>query len=467
MAETKTKGELLKEKLLSDPKSAFQAASAAELKKAKKFAVDYMAYLDEAKTERESVAAAVKIAEGAGFSKFVSGKKYKAGDKFYKINREKALMLVVMGKEKLSSGVHFTIAHVDSPRLDLKPCPMYEDSELAYFKTHYYGGIKKYQWMTIPLSLHGVVVKKNGEKVTVKIGEEKGEPVFCITDILPHLGREQSSKKVSDAFPAENMNVLIGSAPFADEKVSEKVKLNILNILFERYGIIEDDFLSAELEFVPSTKAVFIGFDEALIGAYGQDDRVCAYTALRAVIETKTPKHTLMCVLTDKEETGSDGNTGMNSEYVKNFVNELADIEGTPIYTVMQNSKCLSADVNAAYDPNYPEPMDKRNSSKLHYGVIITKYTGSGGKYGTSDASAEFFGYVRKLLDDGKVVWQTGNLGKVDAGGGGTIAKFIAGKDVDTIDVGVPIISMHAPFEIASVADVYYTYRAFAEFDKD
>ncbi len=466
MANEKTKGEKLKEKLLSAPKSAFEAASAAELKKAKAFAADYIGFLNAAKTEREAVVESVRIAEATGFKAYAAGKKYKAGDRFYKINRDKAVMFAVKGKKPIADGVFFTIAHIDSPRLDLKQVPLYEDSELAFFKTHYYGGIKKYQWMTIPLSLHGVVVKKDGKKVTVRIGEEPGEPVFCITDILPHLGRDQMSKKVTEAFPAENLNVIIGSMPFADEKVGDKVKLNVMRLLNEKYGIVEDDFLSAELEIVPAVKASFVGFDESMIGSYGQDDRVCAYTALRAILEAKAPEHTLVCVLTDKEETGSDGNTGMQSDYVVNFVNELADAEGAPMYTVLANSKCLSADVNAAFDPNYPETMDRRNSAKLNYGVIITKYTGSGGKYGTSDASAEFLGYVRAFLDAGKVVWQTGNLGKVDGGGGGTIAKYIAERDVDTVDVGVPILSMHAPFELSSVNDVYMTYRAFAEFDR-
>lgn len=465
MTNEKSAGELLRSEILTNQKSAFERIDAAELAKAKAFAKEYMSFLDAAKTERESVVASVEIAEKNGFKPFESGKKYSAGDKFYKINRDKAVTFVKMGAKPLSEGVMFTIAHVDSPRLDLKACPLYEESELAFFKTHYYGGIKKYQWMTLPLAIHGVVVKKNGEVVTVKIGEDAADPVFCITDILPHLGREQAAKKVSEAFPAENLNLLIGSEPFADEKVGDKVKLNVMRILNEKYGIIEDDFLSAELELVPVTKASFVGFDESLIGAYGQDDRVCAYTALRAIIDTDELEHTAVCVLTDKEETGSDGNTGMNSDYLVNFIHELADAEGTPLYTVLANSKCLSADVNAAFDPNYPETMDRRNSARLNYGVVITKYTGSGGKYGTSDASAEFFAYVRQMLDEGNVVWQTGNLGKVDGGGGGTIAKYIAGRDVDTIDLGVPIISMHAPFEISSVADVYMTYRAFVEFD--
>lgn len=467
MATEKTKGELLKEKLITEQKSAFGVVGKAELEKAKGFARGYIDFLNDGKTERECVVAAVRAAEQAGFSEFESGKDYKPGDRFYKINREKAVMFTVVGKKPLSEGVYITAAHIDSPRLDLKQCPLYEDSEMAFFKTHYYGGLKKYQWMTMPLSLHGVVIKKNGESVTVRIGENPGEPVFCITDILPHLAKDQFAKKLGDAFPGENMNVLIGSAPFEDDKVSDRVKLNVMSLLNEKYGIIEADFLSAELEMVPVAKASFVGFDESLIGAYGQDDRVCAYTALMAALEAKSPKHTVICVLTDKEETGSDGNTGLNSEYLKNFINELADAEGTPIYKVLQNSKCLSADVNAAFDPNFPDCMDKLNSAKLNYGVIITKYTGHAGKYDTSDASAEFFAYVRSLLDSGKIVWQTGNLGKVDGGGGGTIAKYVAGMDVDVIDVGVPIISMHAPFEISSVTDVYMTYRAFAEFNKD
>lgn len=463
---TKTKGELLSAELLSEKKSAFERMSEAELKAAKDFAVDYIGFLNEAKTERESVVASVKTAEANGFKPFVEGKKYKAGDKFYKINRDKAVIFTVMGKKPLSEGVYFTIAHIDSPRLDLKQRPLYEESEIAFFKTHYYGGIKKYQWMTIPLAIHGVVMKKNGEKVNICFGEKADEPVFYVTDILPHLGKEQREKRVVEAFPAENLNIVLGTAPFADEKVSEKVKLNVMRIINEKFGIVEDDFLSAEIEMVPAAKASFVGFDESLIGGYGQDDRVCAYTALRALMDTKKPEHTAVCVLTDKEETGSNGSTGMQGDYVVNFINELADAEGTPVYRVLANSKCLSADVNAAFDPDYPETMDKRNSAFLNYGVIITKYTGGGGKSDTSDASAEFLGFVRETLDSGNVVWQTGNLGKVDYGGGGTIAKFIAQRDVDTVDLGVPIISMHAPFELSSVTDVYSAYRAFAEFDK-
>ena len=450
-----------------------------QLHKMEEVANWYKFCLDNGKTERECVRISVDMAEKAGFrplAEFMADKKKKKlepGTKVYAVYNEKTLVLYHIGKESIEKGMNILGAHIDSPRIDVKQNPLYERSGFAYFDTHYYGGIKKYQWVTIPLSLHGVVIKKDGTKIDINIGESESDPVFVISDLLIHLAQKQMKKTGTELVEGEKLDLLVGSRPAESsrpaklrDKDSSAIKKNILEILKKKYGIEEEDFLSAELEIVPAAKASFVGFDESIIGSYGQDDRVCAYTALRAVLEAKAPEHTLLCVLTDKEETGSDGNTGMQGDYVVNFVNALADVEGAPIYKVLANSKCLSADVNAAFDPNYPETMDRRNSAKLNYGVIITKYTGSGGKYGTSDASAEFLGYVRAFLDAGKVVWQTGNLGKVDFGGGGTIAKYIAERDVETVDVGVPILSMHAPFELSAVNDVYMTYRAFAEFDK-
>ncbi|MBQ8108251.1 MAG: aminopeptidase, partial [Ruminococcus sp.] len=330
----------------------------------------------------------------------------------------------------------------------------------------YYGGIKKYQWPTVPMSLHGVIIRGDGSKVQVRIGEDQGDPVFCISDILPHLADSQYKRPVAQLIRGEELNIIVGSRPFKDDKVSQKVKLNIMAILNEKYGIVEDDLISAELEAVPCFKASDVGFDRSMVGAYGQDDRVCAYAALQAILDTQAPEKTCMTVLTDKEETGSDGNTGLNSSYLPYFINELAAAEGEEGYNVMSRSQCLSADVNAAYDPTFSEPFEIRNCSQLNYGVVATKFTGSRGKSGTSDASAEFVGKIRKLFDDNGIIWQTGELGKVDGGGGGTVAQYIANLDFDVIDVGVPVLSMHAPFEITSKLDNYMAYRAFVAFFK-
>ena len=373
-------------------------------------------------------------------------------------------MLAVIGTDGCKDGVRLAIAHIDSPRLDLKPNPLYEANDLALFKTHYYGGIKKYQWTAVPLALHGTVVLKNGEKISVCVGEKDDEPCFCVTDLLPHLAQEQNAKTMAKGFTGEDLNVLIGSRPFKDDKESELVKLNIMNLLHEQYKITEADFLSAELELVPAYKARDIGFDRSMVGGYGHDDRICAYPALMAAIGCKTPRQTSITVLVDKEETGSDGNTGMQSDYMKYFIFDLAKSEGLEGYWVLSKSKCLSADVNAAFDPTYASVYEANNSCYLNNGVVITKYTGHGGKYDTSDASAEFMAEIRLLLDKENILWQTGELGKVDQGGGGTIAKYVANLNVDVIDLGVPVLSMHSPFEVASKVDLYMAYRAFTSF---
>ncbi len=429
-----------------------------------KFCEDYKKFLDASKTEREASQYAEEKAKAKGFVPFVKGMKLKAGDKVYLRNREKAIIFAVIGKEPIEKGVHIAAAHIDSPRLDLKQHPLYEDNETAYFKTHYYGGIKKYQWATIPLSLHGVIVKADGTKVTVKIGEDDGDPVFCITDLLPHLAGEQMKRTPAELIKGEELNIMIGSVPYRDDEISDKVKLNIMAILNEKYGITEHDFVSAELEAVPAFKARDVGFDRSLVGSYGHDDRVCAYTELAAVLECKKPAKTAVAVLTDKEETGSDGNTGLRSAYLKYFIYDLAECFGKDGRTVLSASECLSADVNAAFDPTFPDVTERRNCAYINYGVCITKFTGARGKSGTSDASVEFMGRVRLMLDGNDVVWQTGELGKVDGGGGGTVAAYIANLDVDTIDVGVPVLSMHAPFEMVSKFDVYMTYKAFSAF---
>ncbi len=465
--QTNSKAKELKEKLFLEKKNAFLRMNDEEIEKCRKFCEGYKAFLDAGKTEREAAAFIEEKAKAAGFTEFDKAKQYKAGDKVYMVNREKAVILAVIGKEPIENGVNLVAAHIDSPRLDLKQNPLYEKDELAYFKTHYYGGIKKYQWPTIPLSLHGVIVKNDGTKVTVRIGEDEGDPVFCVSDLLPHLATAQMKRAATEIVKGEELNILIGSRPFKDDEASEAVKLNIMLILNEKYGIVEGDFLSAELEAVPAFKAADVGFDKSLVGGYGQDDRVCAYTELMAVLELENPKRTAVAILTDKEETGSDGNTGLRSAYLKYFIADLASVSGKEGRDVLSKSRCLSADVNAAFDPTFPDVFEKNNSCVLNGGVCVTKYTGSRGKSGTSDASAEFVGEIRALLDKNNVIWQTGELGKVDIGGGGTVAAYIANLNVDTIDVGVPVMSMHAPFEITAKTDVYAAYKAFEAFVND
>ncbi len=458
--------EELKKELCYKPKHAAAVISEDDIKKADEFCEGYKLFLNGAKTEREATEIVKDEAIKRGFSEFDPYKQYKAGEKVYFVNRDKAIILAVIGKKSLTEGVKIAAAHIDSPRLDLKPNPLYESDELALFKTHYYGGIKKYQWVAIPLALHGVIIKNDGTKVTVKIGEEEGEPKFVISDILPHLGAEQGKRTLSEGISGEELNVIVGSRPFKSDEGSELVKLNILKLLNEKYGIKEADFLSAELEVVPAFKADDIGFDRGLIGSYGHDDRVCAYPAAMAAFATENPEYTAITVLTDKEETGSDGNTGLQSSYLKYFIAYLAKANGLDVFEVLSKSECLSADVNSAFDPTFNSVFEKNNTSYLNKGVVITKYTGARGKGGTSDASAEYMGKIRRMLDEDGIVWQIGELGKVDAGGGGTVAKYIANLDVDVVDLGVPVLSMHAPYEVVSKLDVYMAYRAFCKFFK-
>lgn len=464
MENQKTKGQLLEEEILYKGMDSAEMFTEEKYQKAVEFSEKYKQFLSCAKTEREAVKVAIEMLERDGYRPFESGKRYEAGEKIYQNNRNKSLIFATIGRRPVSEGVRIMASHIDSPRIDLKPHPLMEDSSLAYLRTHYYGGIKKFHWPTLPLALHGVVCRKDGTSVTVTIGEEPTEPVFCITDLLPHLASEQEKKPASKVFDAEKFNILVGSLPFKDDKSSEKVKLNIMRLFHEKYGIVEGDFMSAELTMVPAGPARDVGLDQSMIGSYGHDDRVCAYTSLRAAMEADSPEYTHVTVLADKEETGSDGNTGMKSAFLKYFLEDLAAPYGIPVRTVLSNSKCFSADVNCAYDPTYPDVTEKSNTSQLNHGVVITKYTGSGGKGGTNDASAEYMAWVRALLDKSDVLWQTGELGKVDVGGGGTVAKFISELNVDTVDLGVPVLSMHAPFEIVSKIDVYSTYRAFLAF---
>ena len=464
MSKEKSRAEEFKEKLFYNPKHASEVISQEETDKADTFCEEYKNFLNKAKTEREAVVYVLEKAKKNGFVEFDRAKKYNAGDKVYYNNRGKSIILAVIGKKGLESGTRLSAAHIDSPRLDMKQNPLYEDTEIAYFKTHYYGGVKKYQWTAIPLSLHGVVVKRDGTKAYVNVGEDDSDPKFVVTDLLPHLAAEQMKRTLADGIRGEELNILIGSRPFKDDEASEKVKLNIMNILFEKYGIIESDFLSAELEAVPAFKSCDIGFDRSMIGSYGHDDRVCAYPAAEAIFNIENPEYTAITVLTDKEEIGSDGNTGLNSSYFKYFVADLANTQGVNYHTVLSNTHCLSADVNAAFDPTFPDVSERRNASYINKGVVITKYTGSRGKAGTSDASAEYMGKIRSMLDGAEVVWQSGELGKVDAGGGGTVAMYLAALNIDVVDLGVPVLSMHAPFEVVSKLDVYMAYRAFKTF---
>ena len=436
-----------------------------------KFSEGYKDFLNKCKTERESVAETVRFAEDCGFKPLESFKALKEGDKVYAVNKLRSVILAVIGSEDITSGVNIVGAHIDAPRLDLKPNPLYEDGEMAYLKTHYYGGIKKYQWATIPLSLHGVVIKKDGETVNVRIGDENDDVTFVITDILPHLGQEQMKKSPADIIEGEQLNLLIGSMP-AENEEKEAVKTNILSLLNEKYGITEEDFLSAELQIVPSANAKDIGFDRSLIGSYGHDDRVCAYPSLMAILTTESCDKTALCILTDKEEVGSMGNTGAKSDFMKLFLLELLDKKGEGatelnLLRSLDKSYCLSADVNAAFDPNFPSPFEKRNSAKINYGVAISKYTGARGKSGSSDASAELMSKIRTLFNENNILWQVAELGKVDAGGGGTIAQYVANLGVETVDCGVSVLSMHAPYEVVSKLDVYMTYKAFHAFNNN
>ncbi len=431
------------------------------------YAESYKTFLDEGKTEREVCALVVKQAEAQGYKPFVFGDKLKAGDKVYYNNRGKNLYLIRIGTADIAKeGIRILASHIDSPRIDLKQVPLYESDDIALAKTHYYGGIRKYQWATIPLAMHGVVMLKDGSKLEVKIGEDESDPVFYISDLLPHLAAKQNQKPLGEAIEGEDLNVWFGNIPYtaAENEKDKTVKENVLKILNEKYGMVEGDFLSAELSLVPAFKARDIGFDRSLIGAYGHDDRVCSYPAYTALFDAESDENTVMVVLADKEEIGSEGTSGMQCAIFTDLINEIASSAGVSAALVRSRSKCLSADVNAGYDPNYPQVLEKQNATYISHGAGVTKFTGARGKSGSSDADAEYVGYLRKLFDEKGVIWQTGELGKVDVGGGGTVAKFIANMNIDTIDIGVAVISMHAPYEVVSKADVYETYLAFKAF---
>ena len=451
--------EELRTSLLNTNKNGYTRITAEQKAEMNDYCKAYMAFMDAAKTEREATTWAVEAAKARGFVELKPGMDAKPGDKVYLNNRDKSIILAVVGKQPLSAGANICAAHVDSPRMDIKPNPLYETDEIAYLKTHYYGGIKKYQWVTIPLALHGVFCRKDGTVVTVNIGEDDNDPVLYVTDLLPHLAADQMQKTGGQIISGEMLNIVMGTEPLEGEG-ADLVKLHIMKLLNEKYGVIEQDFLSAELCIVPAGKCREIGLDRSLIGAYGHDDRVCAYAEMEALFNIDVPEKTAVCVLADKEEIGSVGISGMQSEVFEYFMGMLCDAQGVNMYHCFQNSFCLSADVSNAHDPSFAETEDRRNNSQLNYGVAICKYTGSRGKGGASDASAEAMGHVRKTLDDAGVIWQIATLGKVDQGGGGTVAAYMANRNIVTVDAGVPVIAMHAPIEVVSKLDCYETYLA-------
>ncbi len=463
--------EKLKEFLFDNKKCGWDTLSVDIKQDITRFNDEYIHFLNRSKTEREATSFITEILDKNGFVNIKDKMILVPGDKVYYVNRAKSVYAAVLGSKPVEAGLNIIGSHIDSPRLDLKPNPLYEDTGFAYFKTHYYGGVKKYQWTTIPLSIHGVIVKANGEKITINIGEDDEDPIFTITDLLPHLAQEQMEKKLKDGVAGEDLNLLIGSIPIGDEKITERIKLNILKILNDKYGITEKDFVSSELELVPAFKARSLGFDRSMVAAYGQDDKICAYTSLRALLDTVTPVKTAVCIFADKEEIGSMGNTGMESHVFDTFISELLNKTNTNrpnlLDKVFCNSKMLSADVDAGLDPIYASVSEKNNAAYLGKGVGLNKYTGARGKSGASDANAEFVAQIRNIFESNNIMYQVSELGKVDTGGGGTIAYILANKGVDVIDCGVPVLSMHAPYEVTSKFDVYEAYRAYAAFWKN
>ena len=463
MAE-KTPNQQLAEKLLYKP--AYVTDKDADVKqKAHDFAEGYKKFLDNGKTEREVAAESEQMLKDAGYVEFDPKKTYKPGDKVYFVQFKKAVVAATIGTRSFEDGFRLVIAHTDSPRLDLRPTPLYESDHLSYFKTHYYGGVRKYQWGTMPLSIHCVFTRDDGSTVTVRVGEDENDPVFCITDLLPHLGAEQNARTLKDGIKAEELNILIGSDAVEDEDVKEAVKLNTMILLNEKYGITEKEFMRAEIEITPAYKSRDVGFDRSMVGSYGHDDRVDAYPALVAEIETKNPAYTTVCVLTDKEEIGSDGVTGMQSMYAFHFMQELCRAAGQDDIIAFRNSVCLSADVTAAYDPSWASAFEPMNGTYAGRGIAIFKYTGSGSKGSASDACAELVSDITRMLDKGNVAWQIGELGRLDLGGGGTIAKYVANRGIPVLDIGVPVLSMHSPFEVIHKSDLYMAYRAFTLFN--
>ena len=449
----------LRKALLRAPKNGYDRIEAGERAEMERYCKDYMKFMDAAKTEREAVSYTVEKAEEAGFVPFEPGMELKPGMRIYRSNRGKSAIFAVIGREHIDNGAQIVASHIDSPRMDIKPNPLYEDAGMAYLKTHYYGGIKKYQWTTSPLSIHGVVAKKDGSVITIRIGDEPGDPCFMVTDLLIHLSADQMKKTLAEGVTGEALNILIGSEPIADDEGSDRVKLAVMKLLNEKYGIIEEDFLSAELTMVPADNAREIGLDRSLIAAYGHDDRVCAWASFEPLLSMDVPEHTAVCVLADKEEIGSVGVSGMQSRFFETFMEDICEVQQGQLRRCLERSFCLSCDVSNAFDPIYAETCDRRNNSQINYGIALCKYTGSRGKGGCSDASGEVMGRIRRLFDENGVVWQTAELGKVDQGGGGTVAAYMANRNIDTLDAGVPVLSMHAPMEIVSKLDCYMTMK--------
>ena len=441
----------------------YEVATPEQIDAAYEYAKDYMKYLDASKTEREAVSTSIAMAEEQGYVPYTFGMDMQVGGKYYYNNRGRSLFLFRIGSAPVQEGIRICAAHIDSPRLDLKQSPLYEDGGFGFFKTRYYGGIRKYQWVATPLALHGVVIKQDGTTVQITIGEDDADPVLYINDLLPHLGQNQNSQPLGTAIPAENLNILLGSRPLEGEE-SDKIKMNILNLLNEKYGIVEADFLSADLSLVPAAKARDVGLDRSLIGSYGHDDRVCAYPALTALFENPDAARSTMVILADKEEIGSDGDTGMQCELLLDLLYEIAKAFGANFGQMKANSICMSADVTACFDPNFAEVFDGKNVSRINCGICMCKYTGHGGKVATNDASAELVAFIRRIMAKNEVIWQAGDMGKNDLGGGGTVAKYISKHNIPTVDMGVPVIAMHSPFEIVSKADVYTAHKAFAAF---
>lgn len=465
MSEEKSVGVSMQEQLCYTKKNVFEEATPEKLVEMFRYAEGYKRFLDEGKTEREAVTVSVRMAEAAGYRPYRFGAPIAVGDRLYYDNQGKSLVLFRVGSEDLATaGIRILASHIDSPRLDLKQVPLYEDSGMGFLKTHYYGGIKKYQWTATPLALHGVMVRADGTVVQVCVGEDEGDPVFYINDLLPHLAAEQMAQPGAKIIKGEDLNILVGGLPYADKDVTDKIKLTVLSILHEKYGVTEEDFISAELSLVPAFKARDIGFDRALIGAYGHDDRVCSYPALTALLDSTDTRHTAMVILADKEEIGSVGMTGMQSDVLVDLITEISAALGKDPIAVRAASMCISADVNAAYDPNFYTMYEKKNSAILSQGTCMSKYTGARGKSGTNDASAEYVGFIRRLFAEHGVVWQTAELGRIDVGGGGTVAQYIANHNINTVDLGVPVLSMHAPYEVVSKGDLYATYEAFLAF---
>ncbi|HOL22101.1 MAG TPA: aminopeptidase [bacterium] len=447
-------------------KSAWEVWDEKTRKEALGFCEGYKDFLSENKTERKFVRGCLDIASGFSVKPLDDYKKLKPGDVFYKINKERVLLMGRIGEKPLTQGCRFIVSHIDSPRLDLKTNPLYEDENICLLKTYYYGGIKKYQWLTIPLAMYGTVVLKDGTKKEIVIGEKETEPVFNITDLLPHLGKDQAKKTIEEGFPGENLNVIVGSIPLG-EKDKEKVKGNVLKILKDNYGIEEDDFISSEFQFVPSGKMRDEGFDRSMISGYGQDDRVCAYTSMKAFLDSAKSLYSTFCIMVDQEEIGSRGATSAQSEFFRFVMEEVIEKTGLSagdFRTIIQNSKAISADVDTIFDPNYKEVSDPKNTARLGCGVVLTKITGGRGKGHSIEPTAEYIAYIRDIFDKNGVIWQTGEIGKIEQGGGGTIATYIARYNIDTIDCGTGVLSMHAPYELTSKADVYSTYLAYRAF---